>query len=130
MIDAAKPQPLLEIALDIDAHNRLYDDLLMAFNRDATGTEAETIELFERWEFLRREFYGWTNSVEIRFRQNTADVRAGADSKLVASWAPIMAHRDAEVKTHLLQHPRRRSIEAVLGPSVLDRWGTRYRIDQ
>jgi oligoendopeptidase F len=80
------------------------------------------IEVFERWESLRRSVGAWKSRVHLRMRQDAFDETAAEDGRSLAEALPLYEAHDAELKTYLLAPERRRAIQDVVGAATLARW--------
>ncbi len=80
------------------------------------------VEVFERWESLRRSVAAWKSRIHLRMRQDAFDEAAAADGRSVAETLPLCEAHDAALKAYLLAPERRRAIQDLVGAATLGRW--------
>jgi M3 family oligoendopeptidase len=80
------------------------------------------VEVFRKWESLRRSVAAWKARAQLEMRQDASNAVAAANGRSVAETLPIYEAHDAELKAHLLAPERRMWIQGVVGAATLARW--------
>ena len=105
---------------DIEALRPQYDEISAAL--EAAGTLAEALDLFHRWDELRRAFSTWASLTELHFQQDTANEAYRAENDRLNDIRPKVASLDVAVKKKFLASPVREALERELGTYLFERW--------
>ena len=97
-----------------------YDELSAALER-ATGA-AQALEVFYRWDALRRKFSTWEALVELHFQQDTNNAQYRSENDLLNELRPKITGLDVVLKRKFLSSPQRGDLERELGPYLFSRW--------
>jgi M3 family oligoendopeptidase len=119
---AAVLAPVATARPDAGALERTYAALRAQLDGVASDDGAHAF--FAAWERERRAFASWKSLVELRFRQNTRDEQAAADTDALNALSVFAEQSDAEIKRRLLASEHRHTLERTLGTYLFERWAT------
>lgn len=105
---------------DFERTRALYDEFIA--HLDAAQSLEDGLEVFARWDAMRREFLSWSALADLQFQQDTAnsDYKAAAD--LLNQLRPKIEGLDVAIKRKFLASPLRHELERELGAYVFERW--------
>lgn len=98
-----------------------YTELQDLVKEPATGRD-HVINVFERWERLRRRVSAWKARAQLQLRRDVFDESAAADGRAVAEAAPLFEALDGEVKAYFVASNERQAVEQIAGAATLARW--------
>jgi M3 family oligoendopeptidase len=101
----------------LSQYAELHDQL-----QQPTSDGARLVDLFMRWERLRREVAAWKARSRLALRQDVSDESAASNARRVAEAAPAFEACDAEAKARFIEADNRRRLEPVVGAATLARW--------
>lgn len=113
-IDASTP--------DFERTRALYDELTARL--DGAQSLAHALDVFTRWDGMRREFLSWSALTDLQFQQDTNNARYKAAIDLLNELRPKIEGLDVALKRKFLSSPLRSRIEGELGEYVFARWQT------
>lgn len=111
-IQAATPQ--------FEALQTQYDEIGARFTLAPSVEQA--LQLFRRWDALRRGFATWAALAELRFQQDTKNSEYKADVDRLNELRPKINGLDVALKRKFLSSPLRPALEKELGVYVFERW--------
>jgi M3 family oligoendopeptidase len=88
----------------------------------AAADATQRVEVFERWDALRRRLWSWQALTRLRFDQDTRDAHRKAAREQLDELAPKLTALDTEMKQMLLASPHREDLEQRLGRHVFALW--------
>lgn len=112
--------------LDFHDLGAQYTRLHSSLERATTYDEFE--KLLRTWELMRRTFYTWKSSIEIRFRQRTTGESERAGAARLAELLPSVQRYDAEIKRRVIASPYCRQLEDIFGAHIIERWRRESRL--
>ena len=112
---------------DIFAPRPEYDAIAARYRTfeaelSAASSGEAAAEVVRRWDALRRELETWSNLVNLRFSQDTANETFRKERDYRDEIAPRLTDLDVRVKRLLLAHARRADLEKQFGPHAFALW--------
>ncbi len=112
--DIAAPKPLYD---EVAARYREFENGLVAATSGAAAAKA-----VKQWDAERRQFETWSNLVNLRFSQDTANAQFKADREYCDEITPRLTDLDVRMKRLLLVHPQRAVLERQFGKHAFALW--------
>ena len=107
-------------AFDFDAVCARYDTLGEAL--EAASSAAAALDVFTRWDELRRSLDTSSRLIELRFRQATNDPQHKAANESLNDLRPRLEGLDVAMKRRFLASPVRAALAEALGEHTLALW--------
>lgn len=107
---------------DFERTRALYDEFTAAVD-DARSVQ-DALEVFARWDTLRRDFLSWSALADLQFQQDTANPQYKAAADLLNELRPKMTGLEVTLKRKFLASPLRAQLEREFGEYLFTRWET------
>ena len=107
---------------DFERTRAVYDQFVAEL--EAAEPLDTALDVFKRWDAMRREFSSWAALTELQFQQDTANPSYKAATDLLNALRPKMEGLDVGLKRKFLSSSLRHELEQELGEYVFARWQT------
>lgn len=109
-------------APEFERTRTIYDELTARLD-DAQSLE-DALDVFMRWDAVRREFLSWSALTDLQFQQDTVNPQYKAATDFLNEVRPKIEGLDVALKRKFLSSPLRAQLEHELGSYVFARWQT------
>jgi M3 family oligoendopeptidase len=117
------PTPAIQLP-SVTAESLAADYDAIESGMQAAPDLAALLVAIEQWDQLRRRLRTARALVNLRYRQNTGDEEARSAREHYDALEPQILARASAIKRRLLNHERRRELEAHLSPQAFRLWET------
>lgn len=109
-------------APEFERTRAMYDELTA--NLEDAQSLQDALDVFMRWDAVRREFQSWSALTDLQFQQDTGNPQYKAAIDLLNELRPKIEGLDVALKRKFLASPLRAQLEGELGEYVFARWQT------